>query len=200
MKNIKEWDICILDESKEYLCTSKAPYKVIVLWCDYSQPLVTKVGEYHPFWTTYNELCEVIGHIDIFEQPQDGDKCTRCKYREIEGKPHAMCRCCLNGNRFEEDMEQPQNGDRAVSLNAVIKAVDAHTNDDDTLDDDISCILDDLPSVEPQEGEWIKHNGLGIDINYEPTYHCSKCDFSNKKETNFCPNCGARMVGDGGAR
>lgn len=44
--------------------------------------------------------------------------------------------------------------DRAISLNAVIKAVDKHTNDDGTLDDDISCILEDLPPVTPKT-QWI---------------------------------------------
>ncbi len=37
--------------------------------------------------------------------------------------------------------------ENAVSRNAVIKAVDVHTNEDGTLDDDISIILEDLPSV-----------------------------------------------------
>lgn len=37
----------------------------------------------------------------------------------------------------------------AVSRDMVIKAVDAHTNEDGTLDDDISIILEDLPSVTP---------------------------------------------------
>ena len=39
----------------------------------------------------------------------------------------------------------------AISREAVIKAVDTHTNEDGTLDDDISVILEDLPSVNPQE-------------------------------------------------
>lgn len=34
-----------------------------------------------------------------------------------------------------------------VSRDAVIKAVDAHTNEDGTLDDDITCILEELPPV-----------------------------------------------------
>ena len=37
-----------------------------------------------------------------------------------------------------------------VSRDAVIKAVDAHTNEDGTLNDDISVILEDLPPVNPQ--------------------------------------------------
>lgn len=36
---------------------------------------------------------------------------------------------------------------RLLSEEEVIKAVDRHTNDNDTLDDDISCILKEVPTV-----------------------------------------------------
>jgi len=63
---VKEGDICILDESKEFSIINKPPYKVLVLWngCN-SQPLVTNLKEYNPFWTTYSQLVEITGHIDL---------------------------------------------------------------------------------------------------------------------------------------
>ena len=41
-------------------------YDAIVLWNSFNnQPLLTKVGEYRPFWASYEEIEKVIGHIDI---------------------------------------------------------------------------------------------------------------------------------------
>lgn len=103
--------------------------------------------------------------------------------------------------------------DRAISLNAVIKAVDQHTNDDGTLDDDISCILEDLPPVtlndeemamqytrgyidgfkevkatfEPKTGHW-----TDTDDGFSPC-ECSECKSVEFIKSKFCPNCGARM-------
>lgn len=36
---------------------------------------------------------------------------------------------------------------RLLNEKDVIKAVDKHTNEDDTLDDDISCILEEVPTA-----------------------------------------------------
>lgn len=85
--------------------------------------------------------------------------------------------------------------DRAISLNAVIKAVDKHTNDDGTLDDDISCILEDLPpvtSAEPKTGYWKERRSRA-------TGHieivCSECGAEKSYPYNdYCGNCGAKMV------
>lgn len=96
--------------------------------------------------------------------------------------------------------------DRAISLNAVIKAVDKHTNDDGTLDDDISCILEDIPSAEPKTGHWITKDDKeqGYDIGGVKTWYirimCSECGFiktaieGHTGQYNYCPNCGVRMV------
>jgi hypothetical protein len=59
-----------------------------------------------------------------------------------------------------------------------------------------------LPDVQPvKHGRWIdiyeyckvhdlRPSGL------EVYYWCSKCDKAEKKTSDFCPNCGARMDGD----
>lgn len=52
------------------------------------------------------------------------------------------------------------------------------------------AILFDLPSVTPQEpktGHWIK-----CDILQE--FKCSKCRVCFRNKSNYCPNCGAKMV------
>lgn len=58
-----------------------------------------------------------------------------------------------------------------------------------------SQILDEiekLPSVE-RHGEWIQKSTGG-----ESFYTCSRCGFIawEHEDTNYCPNCGARMDGD----
>lgn len=94
----------------------------------------------------------------------------------------------LNGMLEQEPCED------AISRKAVIKAVDAHTNEDGTLDDDITIILEDLPSVQPKSktGHWIG-NELG---------HCDNCGvegcasdiWNNCKGDKYCPNCGAKII------
>ena len=94
--------------------------------------------------------------------------------------------------------------DRAISLNAVIKAVDEHTNDDGTLDDDISCILEDLPPVtsQPKTGRWI-----GIDEEPHEVWECDHCGFlidgsgcidpyDYRDTYKYCPSCGSYNGGD----
>lgn len=105
--------------------------------------------------------------------------------------------------------------DRAISLNAVIKAVDEHTNDDGTFDDDISCILEDLPPVTPSDEEMAMQYQRGyIDgfkegkATFEPkTGHwiegkCDQCGghapfwsmATTYYKSKYCHNCGCRMV------
>ena len=71
---VTEGDICILDESVEYFHTSHKTYEVLVLWNGLNnQPLVTRRGEYRPFWTTYSQLTEIKGHIDLVKALKVGD-------------------------------------------------------------------------------------------------------------------------------
>ena len=65
--NVREGDICVLDEKYSFHF-AHPPYKVLVLWNGVnSQPLVTKLDEYKPFWTTYSQLVRVEKHIDCDE-------------------------------------------------------------------------------------------------------------------------------------
>ena len=65
-KRIREGDICTLDESVEFLHIARPPFQVLVLWNGINgQPLVTKLTEYSPFWTTYSQLTKVERHIEL---------------------------------------------------------------------------------------------------------------------------------------
>lgn len=89
-----------------------------------------------------------------------------------------------------------------VSRPAVIKAVDAHTNEDGTLDDDISIILEDLPSVTPirPKGEWLlTHEFLAVEGGSIDYIKCSCCEMWSLEQGDFCPNCGADMRGENDA-
>jgi hypothetical protein len=52
-----------------------------------------------------------------------------------------------------------RNEDRFLLASDVIKAIDKHTREDGTLDDDISCILEEVESVDAKDtnvpGKWI---------------------------------------------
>ncbi|MBR3251867.1 MAG: hypothetical protein IKF80_09175, partial [Erysipelotrichaceae bacterium] len=58
-------------------------------------------------------------------------------------------------------------------------------------------IVSDLPSVTPQQktGRWIKQT-LPVKPFGEDTVLCDQCGFMTAKdvETNYCPNCGAKMI------
>ena len=54
--------------------------------------------------------------------------------------------------------------------------------------DELADYLTDKGYHKQIEGEWVKY-GSGL--------YCSLCTCTQEKKTNFCPNCGAKMKGDG---
>ena len=96
-----------------------------------------------------------------------------------------------------------------VSRKAVVKAIDKHTNDDGTLDDDITCILEEVPSVRPKrkKGTWLEMNIVRMDErNHIDEWQSAKCSHCGLYHTTpfrysfdyykFCPHCGKPMKGD----
>lgn len=77
---------------------------------------------------------------------------------------------------------------RLIDAAEVIKAVDKHafeTKDGLCLDDDISIILEDVPTIEERKtGKWIDGN---------KRQSCSVCCYRGVRSWSYCPCCGARM-------
>lgn len=48
-----------------------------------------------------------------------------------------------------------------------------------------------LPTIEPKRGEWIYQ----FRDSENEEYKCSECGYPQGFESNFCPNCGAKMKG-----
>ena len=61
--------------------------------------------------------------------------------------------------------------------------------------------LEDCPIVDAVEvvhGRWLKRTAIVFDDEMVG-YRCSECKTTWDSETNYCPNCGAKMDGDGNA-
>ena len=80
---------------------------------------------------------------------------------------------------------------RQVVIDLMMQKWGENFNGDDAMQESIDAIRE-MPSVTPQEpktGHWITKPHV-----YGVTY-CSECDFELKIDnTNYCPNCGAKMV------
>lgn len=56
----------IYKSSWDYSKRIGKPYNAIVLWCgNNNQPLVTNIDEYRPHWSTYEDIVEIVGHVDL---------------------------------------------------------------------------------------------------------------------------------------
>ena len=78
--------------------------------------------------------------------------------------------------------------DDAISRQDAIDAIYEYEFSNWCDKDEVSTILNDLPSVTQKSGCWIEHqDGRWIYAK------CSKCGTVHDTQTNFCPNCGAKM-------
>lgn len=58
-------DIVIIDESLEYTFYTRK-YKALIIFNGYNiQPLITRLDEWRPIWSSYGQIAEIIGHIDL---------------------------------------------------------------------------------------------------------------------------------------
>lgn len=77
---------------------------------------------------------------------------------------------------------------RLIDADAVIKAIDNHTNSNLQLDEDITCILEEVPTIEERKaGRWIPFSEQSL------LASCSLCGEWVDREWNYCPHCGAKM-------
>ena len=61
-------------------------------------------------------------------------------------------------------------------------------------------ILNQFPSADVapvKHGRWIEHKHFHHDHYIDSTYECSECNVEEPLTSDYCPNCGAKMDGDG---
>ena len=64
---VSEGDVVTIHDAS-WDCSKRIgePFEAIVLWCGiHGQPLVTKIGEYKPFWSSYPSIVKIDGHINL---------------------------------------------------------------------------------------------------------------------------------------
>ena len=64
--------------------------------------------------------------------------------------------------------------------------------------DDLMAVIADVPSVDAVEvvhGRWQERRFICMDSEVMLGYRCSRCMLTFDAETNYCPNCGAKMDG-----
>lgn len=64
---VSEGDVVTIHHASwDYSKRIGEPFEAIVLWGGiHGQPLVTKMGEYRPFWSTYASIVKIDGHINL---------------------------------------------------------------------------------------------------------------------------------------
>lgn len=124
-------------------------------------------------------------------------RCAECikQYLSDEGKQKLECLLMAVRNAVEiEDIEQ-QPCEDCISRQAVLEGIakwvaDGYADSEADISH-ISSLVTHLPPVTPKKktGKWVYKQG------YFGVVYCSECDYELKtNNTNFCPNCGARMV------
>ncbi len=144
------------------------------------------------WWNAEYKEPSSLGNPNNSENPISSTtkKCTTCAYREIDGKPHEMCKCCVCGNRYRDD---------AISRKEVLKIID-QIQDAGGFIGYNTCsaafdVINNMPPVTPirPKGHWIDTNNL--DAKYKAIYMCSNCRscYTEMKpiNMNYCPNCGS---------
>lgn len=116
----------------------------------------------------------------------------------------------LQSSGFSEEqidtIEKAFTSTDAISRQAVLDAIDVkawefcdyliskNRNDEQKpvshfADNLRECVREELPSVnaQPKTGHWISHH-------HGCEYECSECHDKQRAKSNYCPNCGCRMV------
>ena len=127
--------------------------------------------------------------------------CKKCLYAEETDGSH--CYECVKGeSKFEQEPCED-----AVSRQAVLDIIEfedkwlldakGHNKDTEIVFSGLKTKITDMPSVQPKAktGRWISREGGGQVLPFWGKYQCSECG-ECAENNNFCPNCGAEMVGD----
>ena len=82
-------------------------------------------------------------------------------------------------------------------LDATVPITDYDEGYVDGIEFGISTVST-MPSAqpEPHEGEWEQVSAQRYFMSASYFYRCSACGVNNVRNTNYCPNCGAKMKGE----
>lgn len=89
--------------------------------------------------------------------------------------------------------------DDAISRRAVDEAIYDYSRSCDVNYAQIMEYIDKIPSVNPQEpktGHWISHYDEDEKMGW---YECDRCHTERAFNTDYCPDCGAKMESEGKA-
>ena len=96
------------------------------------------------------------------------------------------------------------NEKRLIDANALIAALEKIATEDETLYfhlDEVTQEIFDAPTVDAVEvvhGRWVMKETM-IKSPFAKNAYCSECLEETAYAHNYCPNCGAKMGGAGGA-
>ena len=113
---------------------------------------------------------------------------------------------------LEEEAEFLYGGDEPYNKIAFDMAIEALSDDtvsrefyEDAVKANIGLVIENkelkeqIESADATQGEWIKHKGEWVELDFYPTkYECNQCHYCVDEgyDSIFCPNCGARMKAD----
>ena len=158
-------------------------------------------------WNDAKKALEAVGNTDATDTnvgKMDGDKKVSIGVLEqvMWERDVAIDQLKELGYGLGQKIEKWADGDRAVSLNAVIEDIKelSEWHDGQFTADRVINHLRQMPSVS-RTGHWIEEDMFDGDV----AYRCSKCNelfciiegTPKDNEYNFCPNCGCRMREDG---
>lgn len=185
-----------------------------------------KNGEYNPGWTCYEYIAEVVGHMSItdmlksqcglgtLDSPttngvavdsisrQAVDELSKNLVHVTRDKADFLC-------NFWEGLQKlppvtPQPCEDAVSRQAVLDLATTIKTDDYSGNEIMEVVevedIKALPPVTPKEktGRWEVYEVVDFgEWKGTEKYKCSECgEEVGVFKSNFCPNCGARMVSE----
>ena len=158
----------------------------------------TKTCETCRYGGSYHKLCHYCYKCSLWIE-KITKKCITCAYREIDGKPHEMCKSCVCGDRYREDSTTKNDlGADCVSRQAVIDMTGlSEWFDSSDSYNEFVIALSNLPPVTPirPKGHWVDKFG-GV-------YRCSCCreiisidtiEFPYGITYKYCPYCGSHNL------
>ena len=88
--------------------------------------------------------------------------------------------------------------DRKAALKAINSWRGRFSEEYNEAIDDCENSIKELPTIqpEPKEGHWKKDESDDCPIVFQQFRICSVCGTIEMSETNYCPNCGAKMKGE----